>query len=44
MSYPDGGEIPDQQQADLAKAVAASGCKQEEHAAEGSPASTPRIR
>ena len=36
VSYPDGGEIPDQQQADLAKAIAAAGCKAEEHSAEGS--------
>ena len=36
VSYPDGGEIPDQQQADLAKAVAAAKCKQDEHSAEGS--------
>ena len=36
VSYPDGGELPDQRQADLKQAVAASGCKQEEHQAEGS--------
>jgi hypothetical protein len=36
VSYPDGGEIPDQKQADLKKAVAAAGCKTEEHQAEGS--------
>ena len=36
VSYPDGGAIPDQQEADLKKAVAAAGCKTEEHKAEGS--------
>lgn len=36
VSYPDGGEIPDQKQADLDKAIAASGCKADEHQAEGS--------
>ena len=35
VSYPDAGEIPDQKQADLAKAVEASGCKEDEHKAEG---------
>lgn len=29
VSYPGGGEIPDQKQADLKKAIAASGCKEE---------------
>ena len=29
VSYPGGGQIPDQQQADLTKAIAASGCKEE---------------
>jgi hypothetical protein len=36
VEYPDGGEIPAQQQADLAKAVAASGCKLEDYTAVGS--------
>ena len=36
VSYPDSGEIPDQREADLKKAVAAAGCKQEEHTAAGS--------
>lgn len=38
VSYPDGGEIPEQKQTDLKKAVAASGCKLEQH-----PASTARV-
>jgi hypothetical protein len=29
VNYPDGGEIPDQKQADLTKAIAASGCKED---------------
>jgi Protein of unknown function (DUF3105) len=29
ISYPDGGQIPDQQEADLAKAMTAAGCKDE---------------
>ena len=35
VSYPDGGQIPDQKQAELAKAISASGCKEEEHKASG---------
>jgi hypothetical protein len=35
VSYPDGGTIPDQREADLAKAMAAAGCKDETIQAEG---------
>jgi hypothetical protein len=36
LSFPDGGEIPDQKQADLETAIEASGCKEETRKAEGS--------
>ena len=35
ISYPDGGELPDQREADLEKAIAASGCKEDTHKAAG---------
>ena len=35
VSYPDGGQIPDQQEADLARAMKAAGCKDETIEAEG---------